>query len=341
MARRRVRPGATRPSTVIALVFLGSAGVAALLFALDARQRRTTGASVPSGPAEQSPAPDDASAAASPTAPPPASAAPRPVRSARPLERPEEGACPRDMVLVAGEHCPFVAHRCTKSRPPARPGEPATCEKFANEVLCEGALIPMRFCMDRFEYPNVERALPAVLISFEHAEAACAAEGKRLCAAREWAFACEGEAVLPYPIGLERTASACNWDAGPEARVVPSRGPTVERAVAKVDRRAPAGERAGCDSPFGARDLAGNVAEWVVEPINSRTRHPFASVIAGGAWGKGPGTCRALDDGHPPLHRAVTVGFRCCADAFGAGPPRATGRKGAGLVPIVPPRGLP
>ena len=42
--------------------------------------------------------------------------------------------------------------------------------------------------------------------------------GARLCKESEWQFACEGEAMLPYPYGLSRDASACNiaaFDARP------------------------------------------------------------------------------------------------------------------------------
>jgi formylglycine-generating enzyme required for sulfatase activity len=252
------------------------------------------------------------------------------------------------MVLVSGEYCPFVAHRCDKKRAAPRPGEEPTCERYKNEVLCEGGLVGMRYCIDLLEYPNRRGVLPAVLVSFEEAERVCALENKRLCTAREWSFACEGEAVLPYPIGLERTAATCNWDAGTEARIAPTRGPSVAGAMNAVDKRVPGGDRPACTSPFGVLDLAGNVAEWVVEPVNSRTADPFASVVAGGAWGKGPGACRSLDDAHPPPHRSSSVGFRCCADAFseagGARGPvhgKPTGRKGSGMRPVVPSPGLP
>ncbi|NUP12032.1 MAG: SUMF1/EgtB/PvdO family nonheme iron enzyme [Polyangiaceae bacterium] len=333
-----------RPATIIALVFAGSAGVAALLFVLDAKERAKTAPST-SASAPVSTAVEVATAVPLPSSidtsrvPP----APKPTSDAREAPQ-QEGPCPSDMVLVEADYCPFVAHRCAKERKPARPGEGAACERYHNEVICEGALVPLRYCIDTYEYPNRKGVLPAVLVSFDEAERSCAAEDKRLCTVREWSLACEGEAIFPYAVGLERTASACNWDAASEAAVAPTRGSTVAGAFALIDKRLPSGEKEACTSPFGVRDLAGNVAEWTYEPVNSKTTDPFASVVAGGAWGKGPAACRSLDDAHPPPHRAAAVGFRCCADAFGDAPEQPKGsarRKGSGKRPIAPPRGLP
>lgn len=323
---------------MIALVFAGSAGVAALLFTLDARQRAGEEADdrlAPPTASVERPAVEEGIVSSSPVA----SAAPAQAPPSIPLEEAShDGPCSSDMLLVTGDLCPFVAHRCLERRKPDRPGQDVACTRYRNEVLCEGALVPMRFCIDRFEYPNRRGVLPAVLISFEGAERVCAAEGKRLCTAKEWMFACEGTAVLPYAVGLART-DACNWDAGPETRVAPTRGPNVATSFGAIDRRTPSGARAACTSPSGALDLAGNVAEWVYEPTNTRGNAPFASVVAGGAWGSGPSACRAQDDGHPPAHRAANLGFRCCADASvepGSEPLRPRKRKGDGLRPILP-----
>lgn len=333
-----------RPGTVIALVFVGSAGVAALLFLADARQSGwDEPPTVPPADTAATGAPQEAASApdARPLVEtsPPATAIP----TATPDER-GDAPCYRDMILVEGDYCPFVAHRCDKKRKAVRAGEEPPCELFKNEVLCEGGLSAMRYCIDKYEYPNREGALPAVLVSFEDAERACAAEDKRVCTHREWTFACEGEAVRPYPTGLERGAGVCNWDAGVEARVAPTRGPNVAATMLAIDKRVAAGDRPACTSPFGVVDLAGNVAEWTVEPMNSRTSHPFASVVAGGAWGASSSTCRSLADDLPPPHRSATLGFRCCADAFGPAseaPARPHGRKGGGLRPVMPRVGLP
>ena len=245
------------------------------------------------------------------------------------------------MTVVDGWFCPFVAHRCAKVRRKRNPGDEEVCDEFKAEVLCEGTLERLRFCVDTFEYPNQRGVVPAVLVSFEEAERACAVEDKRLCAPRELAFACEGEDIHPYAVGEKRTAEACRWDAGAEARVTPSRGAGVASQLALVDRRLPAGGASGCVSPFGVHDLAGNVAEWASDPNGSRKSEPFASVVVGGAWGASPATCRSGDASLAPTHRAATLGFRCCADATKReGPPvseRRRGRAGGGFRPIGAP----
>lgn len=247
------------------------------------------------------------------------------------------------MVLVEGWRCPFVAHRCREARPNL-PGDPATCLRHAPEVLCEGAYHFERFCIDAYEYPNQPGVLPAVMVDFDDAERACELEQKELCTPSQWSFACEGAAILPYSTGLDRDASACRLDAGPEGSVLPSRGPTVAERLVAVDARVPAGALASCQSPFGVRDLGGNVAEWTRDPTGGRKREPFVSVIAGSGWGQGPGHCRALDTSHAPTHRAPSLGFRCCSQAAprrGEPPPAPKRRGGFQAIDAARHPGLP
>jgi hypothetical protein len=330
-----------RPGYVLVLVFAGSAALAVGLVALS--RSSPTAAGRPSSPAPPASAPDLEPASLAETAHAVASAAPSAIDA---TNAPPVGLttdCPADMLLVDGWYCPFVAHRCDKARKPSRPGAPEVCDAFRPEVLCEGTLERTRFCVDPYEYPNRAGMLPAVLVDFDEAARACEIEGKRLCTAREWTLACEGETIYPYPTGVRRDRSLCRWDAGPEGRVAPSAGPGVEAALARIDRRAPAGSHASCASPFGALDMAANVAEWAVDPHGSRKREPFVSVIAGGAWGDGPATCRTADPSLPPAHRAATLGFRCCSDAApppGAGSEATPARKkapGGGFRPLPTP----
>jgi formylglycine-generating enzyme required for sulfatase activity len=255
-----------------------------------------------------------------------------------PDEAPRSEACPSDMILVDGYFCPFVAHRCKTARRAAA-GEEPVCEEFEPEVLCEGSYEHLRCCVDVFEYPNQRGVLPAVLVSFDEAARACETEGKRLCDPRELAFACEGEAVHPYAVGERRLEGTCRWDAGAEGRVTPSRGANVAPQLALLDRRVPSGDSPRCVSPFGVFDLAGNVAEWAYDPQGSKSHEPFASVVAGGAWGASASTCRAGDTSHAPAHRAATLGFRCCSDASPAEnpPPARRPNPRRGFRPIGPP----
>ena len=55
----------------------------------------------------------------------------------------------------------------------------------------------LRFCIDRYEYPNLRGVRPVVMVDYFQAENACEIEGKRLCEAEEWTFACEGVGTWP------------------------------------------------------------------------------------------------------------------------------------------------
>ena len=70
----------------------------------------------------------------------------------------------------------------------------------------------MRFCIDRFEYPNRKGEFPVIYVNWNESTQICASTGKRLCTEEEWTFACEGEDALPYPYGFDRDAAACLVD---------------------------------------------------------------------------------------------------------------------------------
>lgn len=72
------------------------------------------------------------------------------------------------------------------------------------------AKIPVRVCVDEYEYPNKAGEPPARLVSWRALKDACEAQGKRLCDEHEWTTACEGEEHLPYPYGWRRDNTACN-----------------------------------------------------------------------------------------------------------------------------------
>ncbi|MFO0553265.1 MAG: SUMF1/EgtB/PvdO family nonheme iron enzyme [Polyangiaceae bacterium] len=303
-----------RPGSIVALVFAGSAATGVGLVALTAAQpangaraSSSASAALPSdqaGPASTDAAPEVASTleAAEPTA-----SSASPARAAAPMVG-SSGACPDDMVLVAGAYCPFPAHKCKVRRPASE-----ACESYENLVMCESATIRTRVCMDRFEYPNREGALAAVLTSYEEAARACAAEDKRLCTIQEWQLACEGEDVLPFSTGLSRERATCAVDLGADAVVSPTIGPAVARHLAERDHRQPIGSFPSCASPFGVRDLGGGVAEWATNPVGSMKRSPFMSVVAGGSYGAGPTECRASSE-RAPRERGASLGFRCCSE---------------------------
>jgi formylglycine-generating enzyme required for sulfatase activity len=180
------------------------------------------------------------------------------------------------------------------------------------ESRCVGRLTHARFCIDRYEYPNVAGARPVVMKSWDQASSLCAARGRRLCKGSEWTLACEGEERLPYPYGRDRDASACNVDlpvSGPFPRWVEH--PPKGVGVSLVDWRARSGEWERCVSPYGVYDMTGNVDEWVV----NESGHPFASGLKGGYWGPVRDRCRPMTVAHDTKFAFYQIGFRCCADA--------------------------
>lgn len=231
-------------------------------------------------------------------------------------------ACAQGMVLVDGIYCPFVAHRCLRYAPsPARGGDApeGPCLEFQPDVLCEGRLQHRTFCVDVLEYPNLEGTVPVTMVSFEDAKRACALEGKRLCTVEEWEFACEGTQMWPYPHGFLRDASVCNIDrsvGAADASLL--RDPRrASEFMSAVDARVPSGSMPKCVSPFGVRDMTGNVDEWVENTAAALEGHP-QEAVKGGSFFPGRSLCRptAVSPGVPP--QSLGAGFRCCADAKGS-----------------------
>ncbi len=227
--------------------------------------------------------------------------------------------CPFGMILVEGNYCPILGHVCLKWLK----GEVERCAEYRAPAVCVGVLQKKRFCIDRFEYPNLEGVLPAIMISWHEAQAACETEGKRLCTASEWTLACEGKEMVPYPYGYTRDSSACNIDQ-PQADVDPlalQNPRQVATEVARLDRRARSGDMARCKSPYGVQDMTGNVDEWVVSDQHLAPasgdggEKPFISALKGGYWGPVRNRCRATTTAHNEWFRYYDLGFRCCADA--------------------------
>ncbi len=195
---------------------------------------------------------------------------------------------------------------------------PERCARFDRErwwaVSSAFPKAAMRFCIDRFEYPNRHGAYPWIMVSYGEAGALCGREGKRLCTEQEWTFACEGEEAMPYPYGYDRDSDACVFDRAwrePDAAALVSRD--SERAVAELDRLwqgEPSGSRPRCRSPFGVFDMTGNVDEWT--SANVPGERP--SVLKGGYWGVGRNRCRPSTRAHGRDFAYYQIGFRCCAD---------------------------
>ena len=211
--------------------------------------------------------------------------------------------CPEKMALVEGEYCPDVRHKCLRYLDEPTPGRLAhRCAEFEQKPACLAARQHRRFCIDRDEYTPPESKLPLVQQSWTGAQEICTNLGKRLCFGSEWEFACEGDALLPYPYGFVRDAKRCNHD----RENLSSRGKLR-------DLRVPSEDRPDCTSPFGARNLVGNVDEWVVRDGFVR---PWRAGLRGGWWLAGRNNCRASTTGHDEYYFGGQTGFRCCKNAL-------------------------
>lgn len=227
------------------------------------------------------------------------------------------------MVLVQGLFCPEAEQRCLSHHPEFR-ADPDTAERcltFARPSQClSKERVLVRYCVDRYEWPNRQGELPSVLVDFAEAEDACAHVQKRLCTESEWLFACEGEDMLPYTYGYDRDARACVMDrpyverpkeALPKWDACMS-NPACRQAFKKLDQREPAGAFAACVSPFGTHDMNGNVNEWVER---TGVAYPHRSGLKGGWWGPVRDRCRPTVTFHDESDWGYEIGFRCCQDA--------------------------
>jgi sulfatase modifying factor 1 len=216
----------------------------------------------------------------------------------------DAGACPSEMILVDGSYCPKVQQVCKRWTDPPGTYHEYRCAEYAEPVTCLGARENKRFCIDREEFVKPGESLPLAHQSWTSAESVCKARGARLCLESEWQFACEGEAMHPYPYedGFKRDPTACNADRTDLGR--PNAG--------LKDLRAPLDAFPNCVSPFGVHNMTGNVEEWATL---DHGHLPDRSAMKGAWWLPGKNFCRAVTVGHGEVYEGTQMGIRCCKDA--------------------------
>ena len=202
-------------------------------------------------------------------------------------------------------------------------GSPAGAPQPAAQVqrpAPKGAMIEIvkqsgKFYIDPYECAitkdgkavSIQGVMPA-MVSFEQASAACSAVGKRPCTEEEWVSACAGQPALDdngngwfnddaiegnmYPYGAFYTPGTCH-DSADKGKAFPIK----------------TGEMAGCTTPTGLFDMAGNVSEWV------QTRSGKPGLMGGPASGGSGNTCNRRTSTFGSGYRNQTTGFRCCSDA--------------------------
>jgi formylglycine-generating enzyme len=216
-------------------------------------------------------------------------------------DRSRQAPCPEGMVHVAGEYCPNVVQRCLKwMDPPGSRYEDYRCAEYARPAKCASARRQLDYCIDRDEVARDGTDLPTSEQSWTDADNYCRSVGKRTCLQSEWQFACEGTEMRPYPYGFTRDASACNADLTDIYE--------ADRSRIK-DLRAPHGSHPRCTSPFGVRDLTGNLEEFVT--IDGPG--PSRPAMMGAWWQPSRNHCRARQTAHNAYYKGRETGFRCCS----------------------------
>jgi len=207
-----------------------------------------------------------------------------------------------------------------------RNGEP---EEYPEHELQMDAFAIDRFEVSRRAYGRCVQAkacdpprdegppeVPVAGVSWFDAEAYCTWIGRRLPTEAEWEYAAKGGDLRKWPWTGAFDAARANTRSGD-----PFEGPAPVDAF-----------EAGA-SPFGLRNMAGNVAEWVADyfdPVIYRTRasrlHPPGpergreKVVRGGSFRDGSHLVRvAARQPRMPTEVDETVGFRCAADASDSG----------------------
>jgi formylglycine-generating enzyme required for sulfatase activity len=157
---------------------------------------------------------------------------------------------------------------------------------------------------------NIEDLADHPVVQVSHADAAafCAWHGLRLPADTEWEYAARGADRRRYPWGDQPPEQAGLRRAN--FGTVECCAPDASDGYAKT---APAGSYPAGASPFGLRDMAGNVWEWTAD---QHPAEPGEFAIRGGGWGNNPYCLRvSYRHANPPDIGLDMVGFRCAGDA--------------------------
>ncbi len=167
-----------------------------------------------------------------------------------------------------------------------------------------------------YRVPDVINRHPVVNVTWYGANAYCRAIGRRLPTEAEWERAARGGDTRIYPWGNTFDTTLAN----------------TNRPVDDAPGALPVGSYPTGQSPYGALDMAGNVAEWVndwyadnwynqqqgSQPVLNPVGPPAGvdKVVRGGSWDAVPFFSRVVHRQNiQPNDQTPWVGFRCAADA--------------------------
>jgi sulfatase modifying factor 1 len=128
-----------------------------------------------------------------------------------------------------------------------------------------GVEVPLGgFYVDVLAWPNEPGAIATTDVTRDDATRLCESKAKRLCSELEWERACKGPDHTRYEYGSAYDARVCGAGAHPES-----------------SSQRPSGQRPGCRSGFGARDMHGGVSEWTDSRWGRGAAHDLG-VVRGG-----------------------------------------------------------
>lgn len=174
--------------------------------------------------------------------------------------------------------------------------------------------------LNRYEVPKGNERHPVTQVTWEAARRYCQSKGMRLPTEAEWEYAARGVEGRPFPWGFE--SPQCD-------RVSIARAPGQPCSSMKGSTR-PVASSSQDVTPEGVYDLAGNVAEWVLDafqenypacpspcadPLLSSEVHPGERrqrVLRGGSWLWALWSGRSASRSRWWSNETVqNVGFRC------------------------------
>ncbi len=187
-----------------------------------------------------------------------------------------------------------------------------TTERYAKFLAFTGWQKPLNWTM--VTLPE-HATRPVIGVGWADADAYCRINGRRLPTEAEWEKAARGTTERRFPWGEKKPAASLALFG--------------QMAKFSYDLLKPVGSFPGGESPYGAFDLAGNVAEWVEDWYdgeyyrNSPEKNPPGprtgqyKMVRGGSWSDMPVYLMAAGRTSklPPDTRNAFIGFRCAQSA--------------------------
>jgi MYXO-CTERM domain-containing protein len=155
---------------------------------------------------------------------------------------------------------------------------------------------------------SVPGVLPWTMTTWDGANAACLAAGKRLCTEEEWQAACESDETRVWPYGLLDTdyvPDYCNDNAYDFDPGTPE----------DDDGLLPTGDSTSCVTKDGIFDMSGNVKEWTSTLVTVAPDPEAWRIRGGGFDSPAAGTrCDFNFSAGTDTYVFGNLGFRCCSD---------------------------